>query len=62
MTSNPLFRRQESAQPFLPAYGSAEYLAQTNIRCTRDELEWFYDQGGNMRLRYKHKRFAGELA
>jgi len=37
----------------LPAYGSAEYLANANMRCTRPELEWFYDHGGNMRLRYR---------
>lgn len=49
---NPFFQRRQ-ADPSRPAYGSAEYLANANMRCTRPEFEWVYDTAGNMRLKYR---------
>lgn len=53
MTTNPLSRRMTEPGPARPAYGTSEYLANANMRCTRPELEWAYDTAGNMRLKYR---------
>jgi hypothetical protein len=49
---NPFFQRRQEG-PRRPAYGTAEYLANANMLCSRQELEWFYDTAGNMRLKYQ---------
>lgn len=49
---NPFFKARQEG-PKRAGYGSAEFLANANMRCTRPELEWFYDNGGNMRLRHR---------
>ena len=49
---NPFFKPRQIG-PARPAYGTSEYLANANMRCTRPELEWVYDTAGNMRLKYR---------
>lgn len=34
-------------------YGSQEYLDRANQNCSRVDLEWIYDAGGNMQLRQR---------
>lgn len=34
-------------------YGSQEYLDRANQNCSRVDLEWYYDLGGNMQLRQR---------
>lgn len=49
---NPFFQRRQEG-PRRPAYGTAEYLANANMLCSRPELGWIYDTAGNMRLKYR---------